>query len=566
MKVLLMLLFEFDKVGCPRTKATECQCESIKSISEAGQTVSAMSVLEHSDTVKGTIMFKQQGEGPTLIVGKVTGLEPGEHGFHVHEFGDLSKGCESAGGHYNPDGTEHGNLEQGHVGDLGNVTANEDGIANISIIAERITLMGERSIVGRAVVIHSKQDDLGKGGDDESLKTGNAGDRLACGVITLRENVQESVTPGSRRPLKEAARIQHAEDIVFWEGSKGATRALQSLRNLDQGGHKQVTIKWDGSPAIIFGRNAGGEFILTDKSGFTAKGYDGRSKSAKELEQMFLNRSGGKNRENPGYVKFAGNMKAIFDEYERATPKDYVGFFKGDLLYFTTPPVRDKNYVFKPNIVEYAVDVNSDLGKKIGASKTGVVIHRQVQPDGTETPLQDPDIFVNSDVLVVPPITAERAPQVPHAALNKLEQVIKKDAAAIDSLLDQNKLRQMQMSDFSNILYAYTNSKVDTGLSGLGSDFGKWLETAKVSDKKKAKIAEYINDNKTGFSALWETVNTIMMAKDQVIADIDAQGGTVQQNIGGQAGGEGYVLAHPEGDIKLVPRSTFSAANRAVQR
>ena len=368
------------------------------------------------------------------------------------------------------------------------------------------------------------------------------------------------------RSLAEGARIQHAEDIVFWEGSAGATRALQSLRNLDQGGHKDVTIKWDGSPAVIFGRDANGEFILTDKSGFTAKGYDGRSKSAGDLEQMFLNRSGGENRENPGYVKFAGNMKAIFDEYERATPKDYQGFFKGDLLYFTTPPVKENNYVFKPNIVEYAVDVNSDLGKKIGASKTGVVIHRQVQPDGTETPLRDPDIFLGNEVLVVPPVTAERAPQVPHAALNKLEQVIKKDAAAIDSLLDQNKLRQMQMSDFSKILYAYTNSKVDTGLSGLGSDFDKWLETAKVSDKKKAKIAEYINSNQAGFSALWETVNTIMMAKDQVIADIDAQGGTVQQNIGGQAGGEGYVLAHPEGDIKLVPRSTFSAANRAVKR
>ena len=368
------------------------------------------------------------------------------------------------------------------------------------------------------------------------------------------------------RSLAEAARIQHAEDIVFWEGSAGATRALQSLRNLDQGGHKDVTIKWDGSPAVIFGRDANGEFILTDKSGFTAKGYDGRSKSAGDLEQMFLNRSGGENRENPGYVKFAGNMKAIFDEYERATPKDYQGFFKGDLLYFTTPPVKENNYVFKPNIVEYAVDVNSDLGKKIGASKTGVVIHRQVQPDGTETPLRDPDIFLGNEVLVVPPVTAERAPQVPHAALNKLEQVIKKDAAAIDSLLDQNKLRQMQMSDFSKILYAYTNSKVDTGLSGLGSDFDKWLETAKISDKKKAKIAEYINSNQAGFSALWETVNTIMMAKDQVIADIDAQGGTVQQNIGGQAGGEGYVLAHPEGDIKLVPRSTFSAANRAVKR
>ena len=371
------------------------------------------------------------------------------------------------------------------------------------------------------------------------------------------------------RSLAEGARIQHAEDIVFWEGSVGATRALQSLRNLDQGGHKQVTIKWDGSPAVIFGRDANGEFILTDKSGFTASGYDGKATSADGLQQMLMNRKGASNPDPAkaaSYKEFAGNMKAIFDEYERATPKDYQGFFKGDLLYFTTPPVKENNYVFKPNIVEYAVDVNSDLGKKIGASKTGVVIHRQVQPDGTETPLRDPDIFLGNEVLVVPPVTAERAPQVPHAALNKLEQVIKKDAAAIDSLLDQNKLRQMQMSDFSKILYAYTNSKVDTGLSGLGSDFDKWLETAKVSDKKKAKIAEYINSNQAGFSALWETVNTIMMAKDQVIADIDAQGGTVQQSIGGQAGGEGYVLAHPEGDIKLVPRSTFSAANRAVKR
>ena len=561
-----MLLFEFDKVGCPRTRAKECTCEHINTITEAEQTVVAQCMLEHSDTVKGTILLMQAPNTYTLIKGTITGLEPGLHGFHIHEFGDMSDGCKSMGGHYNPDGLDHGDINKGHVGDLGNITADESGTAKFTIEAKRIDLIGERSVIGRGFVVHEDQDDLGKGGDAESLKTGNAGERLACGVITLRENVQESVTPGSRHTLKEAARIQHAEDIVFWEGSKGATRALQSLRNLDQGGHKQVTIKWDGSPAIIFGRDAGGEFILTDKSGFTAKGYDGRSKSAKELEQMFLNRSGGKNRENPGYVKFAGNMKAIFDEYERATPKDYVGFFKGDLLYFTTPPVKENNYVFKPNIVEYAVDVNSDLGKKIGASKTGVVIHRQVQPDGTETPLQDPGIFVSNDVLVVPPITAERAPQVPHAALNKLEQVIKKDAAAIDSLLDQNKLRQMQMSDFSNILYAYTNSKVDTGLSGLGSDFGKWLETAKVSDKKKAKIAEYINDNTAGFSALWETVNTIMMAKDQVIADIDAQGGTVQQNIGGQAGGEGYVLAHPEGDIKLVPRSTFSAANRAVQR
>ena len=142
--------------------------------------------LQHSDTVKGTILFMQPPGTPTLIKGTITGLEPGEHGFHIHEFGDMSKGCESMGGHYNPDDATHGDLDKGHVGDLGNITAEEDGTASFSIQANRVELIGERSVVGRGLVVHSDQDDLGQGVDDESLKTGNAGDRLACGVITLR--------------------------------------------------------------------------------------------------------------------------------------------------------------------------------------------------------------------------------------------------------------------------------------------------------------------------------------------------------------------------------------------
>ena len=97
--------------------------------------------------------------------------------------------------------------------------------------------------------------------------------------------------------LAEGARIQHAEDIVFWEGSKGAVRALESLIKLERGGHENVTVKWDGSPAIIFGRDNNGSFILTDKSGFGAKGYDGKSKSARELSKMLMNRPGASNPE-----------------------------------------------------------------------------------------------------------------------------------------------------------------------------------------------------------------------------------------------------------------------------
>ena len=142
--------------------------------------------LQHSDTVKGSILFMQAPGTPTLIKGTITGLQPGEHGFHIHEFGDMSKGCESMGGHYNPDGVDHGHLGDGHVGDLGNITADESGTAKFSIRADRVGLIGDRSVVGRGVVVHADPDDLGKGGDEESLKTGNAGDRLACGVITLR--------------------------------------------------------------------------------------------------------------------------------------------------------------------------------------------------------------------------------------------------------------------------------------------------------------------------------------------------------------------------------------------
>ena len=177
---------EFTETSCKRTRAKECSCGQVNSITEGETTVIAQCELQHSDAVKGTILFMQAPGTHTLIKGTITGLKPGEHGFHIHEFGDMSEGCESMGGHYNPDGVDHGDIEQGHVGDLGNITADENGTASFSIQANRVDLIGDRSIIGRGIVVHADQDDLGKGGDEESLKTGNAGDRLACGVITLR--------------------------------------------------------------------------------------------------------------------------------------------------------------------------------------------------------------------------------------------------------------------------------------------------------------------------------------------------------------------------------------------
>ena len=189
-----------DFTSCPRTKAKTCECSSLNAIQEAQEVIKAVVQLEHTEgDISGAIVMKQEPDSPTIIRGIIKGLTPGKHGFHVHEFGDLSKGCESAGGHYNPEGVDHGGLSDGHVGDLGNIVANDEGIARFKIVARRIDLSGDRSIVGRAIVIHADEDDVGTGGDEESLKTGNAGDRLACGVIRLRKSIEENYT----RPVYE---------------------------------------------------------------------------------------------------------------------------------------------------------------------------------------------------------------------------------------------------------------------------------------------------------------------------------------------------------------------------
>ena len=368
--------------------------------------------------------------------------------------------------------------------------------------------------------------------------------------------------------LKEAeARIAHLEDVVFDEGSRGALRALETLRSMEKGGHKATTLKWDGSPAIIFGRNEAGEFVLTDKSGFNKKTPE-RATSADELRDFMLNRGGGAMKDDPGRIAFADKMASIFPLFDRAVPKDFRGYFKGDLLYYTTPPVKDGDFVFKPNPtgVDYAIDTKSDLGKKIAKSTTAVVIHRVVDEAGNEGPLKDYDIFQGNDVLVVPPVTALEPVEVDSAELDRLEAVIKKDAAGIDELLNMQELRANQMSDFPKLLYTYLNSKVDTGLTNLGGDFAKWLETSKVSDRKKAKVLEYIKKHINAFKSLWHTITTLQQVKNKVIASLDQQDHGVKQNINGTPGGEGYVIDHPQGAMKAVNRAGFTAASRAARR
>lgn len=128
---------------------------------------------------QGLVTFTQV-EGGVKIVADVDYLEPGRHGFHIHEFGDCSApDGSSAGGHFNPTKTKHGapDAVERHAGDLGNLATDPKGRAHYERIDKMITLEGENTIIGRSVVVHANADDF------LSQPTGNAGGRVACGVI-----------------------------------------------------------------------------------------------------------------------------------------------------------------------------------------------------------------------------------------------------------------------------------------------------------------------------------------------------------------------------------------------
>ena len=148
----------------------------------------ALLVPTRGNEARGILRLVQEGED-LKITGRIRNLTPGEHGFHIHEFGDLrSPDGTSAGGHFNPHGHEHGEPgEESHMGDLGNITAGEDGVARIEITAKKTPL---HFILGRAFVVHAGKDDL------QSQPSGDAGARVAIGVIGV---ANPEVTPRRNR-------------------------------------------------------------------------------------------------------------------------------------------------------------------------------------------------------------------------------------------------------------------------------------------------------------------------------------------------------------------------------
>ncbi|XP_027056266.1 superoxide dismutase [Cu-Zn]-like isoform X3 [Pocillopora damicornis] len=151
----------------------------------------AHAVCHLAGDIQGTVTFFQgQPGGPCVIRGILQGLTEGHHGIHILEYGDISQGCKSAGAHFNPHNKTHGGPEDNnsnrHAGDLGNIEADDQGQAEVNITDSVVSLTGEYSVIGRTLEqVCEGVDDLGRGGHELSLTTGNSGACLACGIIGI---------------------------------------------------------------------------------------------------------------------------------------------------------------------------------------------------------------------------------------------------------------------------------------------------------------------------------------------------------------------------------------------
>ena len=160
--------------GC----ATRQEGQSQKAERHGRKAVAVLSPTQ-GNNVTGTITFTEE-RGGVRVVADVRGLSPGSHGFHVHDKGDCSApDAQSAGGHFNPDGAPHAGPDaaQRHAGDLGNIIADASGHGRLDRVDRQLTFDGPHAILGHAVIVHAKADDL------KSQPAGDAGARVACGVI-----------------------------------------------------------------------------------------------------------------------------------------------------------------------------------------------------------------------------------------------------------------------------------------------------------------------------------------------------------------------------------------------
>lgn len=344
--------------------------------------------------------------------------------------------------------------------------------------------------------------------------------------------------------------IEHLEDLVFRRGSRGVQDALAIVQAAADSPGSTTTVKWDGKPAVIFGRKpATGEFVLTDGSGFDAKTYDGLFTSPSMLAQAMQQRSGDR-------TELVNLYRKLWPLLDAALPANFRGYVKGDLLYTQTPSEQAGNLVFTPNTVEYRIPAKSALGQRIAASEVGVAMHSMYADQGdARQPLSRVRFNDVPGLLLIEPIYSQTLILDPKL-VKEIRSIVRSKGQAIDTLFNPAELRAAQITDLAKLCIDYINYRIGTGnFDNLLGGFGQWLQT-KVTPRKFANIIEYLkspSSNTEGMAAAFTLFILLHELKMDVLQQLDRQ----------SPGNEGWVMATPSGYAKAVNRFDFTVRNRA---
>jgi hypothetical protein len=359
---------------------------------------------------------------------------------------------------------------------------------------------------------------------------------------------------------EDKGHLDHPEDLIFLRGTQGANQAVQAMADTVANPDK-VTIKWDGYPALIFGRNSNGKFTILDKHMFNKKDGSGRQVySPEQFAQYDMAR--GVNRSDLHQL-----IAQIWPGLEKSDRSK--GYYWGDLLF--SKPLVEKNglYTFKanPNGITYTVDANSELGKFFDGKTSGIVVHQYIAPDALTTDQATPldgtigKLKNNSDVAILPakmPITPKL--KINSSLLKKAQATIQKYGEAVEQLMTT---APQARNTFNQLFTTYINKRIVAGdLNELLNGFMEYVNSRPMTDKMREKINQHLTANKAGLVGAFSIWVAIYNLKMDIVNQLNKAAmtapvkGYLQDGTQTQ---EGFV-SH---GLKFVDRMGFSRQNLA---
>mgnify|MGYP006267553165 CR=1 FL=1 len=371
--------------------------------------------------------------------------------------------------------------------------------------------------------------------------------------------------------------ISHPEDLVFDLGSAGAKRAIDELAQLEKNADT-ITIKWDGFPALIWGRDASGNLVIADKHMFDKIDREtGKRLGMTTSSAAFQAYDTARGADRSDLWDKERLLRPALEKIIPNTASTRNKFYFGDLLWAGKLTPKAGYFTFTPNTVTYRIKEDSDIGRKIAKSVGGIAVHSFIpglgEPDepikGTGgLPEDAPVVFMKSEMDEKPDIKANAQ------AIAEAYSTIQKYGAVADKFIQE--LTDMKAKGVLAAMKTFITKKIAEGnFDNLDSEFLQYLPGKLTSEKAKEKLLGngegfLYTDGAAGVNAVWKlwasVVDMKMQLKQQIDKSISDPRNPIQAFTGDDPGHEGYVVGAGKDKLKLIDRLGFSRANFAKTR